>query len=49
MEAAKWTLGIAPEAARKVIQTISDSKRYPQAGDAGMALWTLDEGIFKPD
>ncbi|MGH6856723.1 MAG: DUF2019 domain-containing protein [Methylocella sp.] len=49
LEAAKWTLGIAPEAARKVIQTISDSKRYPQAGDAGMALWTLDEGIFKPD
>ena len=24
------------------------SKQYPQAGEAGMFLWNLDRGIFKP-
>ncbi|QBR70671.1 hypothetical protein CU048_04575 [Beijerinckiaceae bacterium] len=49
LKAATRTLGVAPEAARKVVQAIYDSKWYPQAGDAGMTLWSLDEGIFKPD
>ncbi len=49
LEAAKWSLGVAPEMARKVIQNIYDSKWYPQAGDAGMTLWNLDRGVFKPD
>jgi hypothetical protein len=46
--AAKLTLAVAPAAARELIQMIADSKKYPQAFDAGMCLWTLDEGIFKP-
>jgi Domain of unknown function (DUF2019) len=46
--AAKLTLAIAPEAARQMLQDISDSKKYPQAMDAGMSLWNLDQGIFKP-
>ena len=49
LQAASFTLGIAPAAARKVIEAISKSEWYPQAGDAGMRLWSLDEGIFKPD
>jgi hypothetical protein len=49
LNAAKRTLGVAPEAARKVIQAIYDSKWYPQALDAGMSLRNLDSGVFKPD
>jgi hypothetical protein len=49
LTAAKRTLGVAPEAARKVIQAVYDSKWYPQAGEAGMTLWNLDRGVFKPD
>jgi hypothetical protein len=49
LNAAKSTLAVAPVAARQLIQAIADSKEYPQAGDAGMCLWTLDEGIFKPN
>jgi hypothetical protein len=47
--AAKSTLAIAPVEARKVIQSIADSKRYPYAGDAGMCLWDLDRGVFVPE
>ena len=46
--AAKLTLGVAPKAARDVIQAIADSKKYPQAMDAGMCLWALNQGISKP-
>jgi hypothetical protein len=46
--AARLTLAVAPATARNVIQTIADSKEYPQAGDAGMCLSNLDQGIFKP-
>jgi hypothetical protein len=46
--AAKSTLAVAPEAARKMLQTIADSRWPNQGGDAGMCLWALDEGIFKP-
>lgn len=47
--AAKLTLAVAPAAARQMLQDIYDSKRYPQAGDAGMSLSNLDQGIFKPE
>ncbi len=46
--AARMTLAIAPVAAREVLQAICDSKMQPQALDAGMCLWMLDEGMFKP-
>ena len=49
LQAARWTLGVAPAAARRVLQKISDSKLYPQAGDAGMTLSNLDDGTFKPN
>jgi len=48
LNAAKATLAIAPEEARKQLHAIQDSRHFPQAGDARMALWTLDEGIYKP-
>jgi hypothetical protein len=48
LNAAKATLALFPEKARRQLHAIQDSKHFPQAGDAGMALWTLDEGIYKP-
>lgn len=47
LNAAKTTLAVAPEAARAQLEAIRVSQHFPQAGDAGMSLWTLDEGIFK--
>ena len=46
--AAKATLAVAPEEARRLIEKIAKSHEFPQAGDAGMTLRALDEGIFKP-
>jgi Domain of unknown function (DUF2019) len=48
LAAAKSTLAIAPEMARRKIEEIANSGWFPQAGDAGMSLWNLDRGIFKP-
>jgi hypothetical protein len=42
------TLAIAPQVARQMLQTIADSRHYPQAGYAGMSLDNLDRGIYKP-
>jgi hypothetical protein len=49
LQAATRTLAVAPEAARQVIESISESNWFPQAGEAGMTLWNLDRGVFKPD
>lgn len=49
LQAAKKTLSVAPQAAREVIESISESSWFPQAGEAGMTLQNLDDGIFKPD
>jgi hypothetical protein len=46
--AAKATLAVAPTAARRMLEAIADSGWPPQAGDAGMSLWNLDRGVFKP-
>lgn len=46
--AARLTLAVAPAAARQVLQDIRDSKRYPQAMDAGMWLRNFDTGVSKP-
>ena len=47
LKAAKATLAVAPDKARQVLITIRDSKLY-QALEAGMTLYNLDEGVFKP-
>jgi hypothetical protein len=31
-----------------MLEAIANSRKYPQAGDAGMTLDALDRGIFKP-
>ena len=48
LKAAKATLAVSPESARRMLQIIADSHEYPQAGEAGMSLDNLDRGIFKP-
>jgi Domain of unknown function (DUF2019) len=48
LTAAKSTLAVTPRPARQMLQSIADSKWYPQAGDAGMCLLNLDRGIFVP-
>jgi hypothetical protein len=47
--AARSTLALAPIEARRIIESIANSNDRPYAGDAGMCLWALDKGIFKPD
>lgn len=49
LQAAQAALAVAPDAARKVIEAISESTHFPQAGDAGMCLHDLATGIFKPE
>jgi hypothetical protein len=46
--AAKKTLAVAPQAARQKLEGISKSGWLPDAGDAGMCLSFLEQGIFKP-
>jgi hypothetical protein len=48
LAAAKATLAVASDAARRMLRTIADSNDNPQAGDAGMCLVALERGIFKP-
>jgi hypothetical protein len=48
LKAAKATLAVAPEMARRAIQAVAESGEYPQAADARMALRSLDQGTFKP-
>lgn len=49
LNAAKATLAIAPVVARQQLESIRASRYQPQAGDAGMSIWALDEGIYKPE
>jgi len=48
VKAAKHTLAVAPQAARQALEAIKASQWQPQALEAGMSLWNLDEGVFKP-
>lgn len=48
LQAAKFTLAVAPVAARAEIEAIAISRQFPQAGDAGMSLSALDDGSYKP-
>jgi hypothetical protein len=48
LKAVKATLAVAPAAARAALQTLANSREYPQAGEAGMSLRNLNRGIFKP-
>ena len=48
LNAAKATLPVAPAASRRTLEAIQATGWLPQSGDAGMCLWALDKGIFKP-
>jgi uncharacterized protein DUF2019 len=48
LNAVKATLVVAPEQSLNMLKTIAKSREYPQAGDAGMTLISLERGIFKP-
>ncbi len=48
LNAAKATLAVAPVESRRALEAIEATGWLPQSGDAGMSLWALDEGIFKP-
>ncbi len=48
VKAIKSTLAVAPEKARRALEKLANSKEYPASGEAGMSVWALDEGIFKP-
>jgi hypothetical protein len=48
LKATKATLAVAPEVARRMLETIAESSEFPQAGEAGMSIYNLDAGIFKP-
>jgi hypothetical protein len=48
LQVAKLTMAVAPIEARAQLQAIADSQWFPQALDAGMSLWNLDRGVFKP-
>ena len=46
LKSAIATLALAPETARRALQTISDWNEYPQAADARGVMSALDEGRF---
>jgi hypothetical protein len=48
VRAATATLALAPLEARAALQLIIDRREFPQAGDAGMTLSMLDEGLGEP-
>lgn len=48
LQAARISFALAPDAARRTIEEISEGKKEPQAGDARMTLRNLERGIFKP-
>lgn len=47
-QAARHSLAIFPDEARKVLQIISDRDEYPQAANARLALQKLDDGTLIP-
>lgn len=49
LKAAIHTLALFPGEARAVMQKLIDDRIYPQAGDAGILLDSLDEGHYVPE
>lgn len=48
LKAAQAALAVAPEAARRTLQLISDRNEYPQAAYARGTICAVDEGRLKP-
>jgi hypothetical protein len=48
LQAAQFTLAVAPVAARNELQAVADSRCPPQCFDAKGAISSLDDGTYKP-
>jgi hypothetical protein len=48
VKAVKATLAAAPEVAYPMLKAIAESREYPQAGEAGMCIWNIERGVYKP-
>ncbi|WP_293808898.1 DUF2019 domain-containing protein [uncultured Bosea sp.] len=48
LTAAHANLAVDYIAARRELQAIVDEQWFPQSGDAGMTLWNLDRGFYRP-
>jgi hypothetical protein len=48
LKAAVATLAIAPTESRDTLRRIAESRRYPQAANAGFMLAALDDGRYVP-
>jgi uncharacterized protein DUF2019 len=48
LNAVKATLAVAPKPSLHMQKAVAQSREYPQAGDTGMTLISLERGIFKP-
>ena len=48
LNAAKATLAVAPEKARRLLEEIAASNYYPQAAEAKGSVRDLDSGFYKP-
>lgn len=48
LNAIKATLALAPHAGRKALEALREAGEGIQSMDAGMCMFALDEGIFKP-
>ena len=46
--AVKATLAVAPEPALRMLKVIAELHEYPQAGEAGMPLYSLELGVSNP-
>lgn len=48
LAAAHANLAVDYIVARRELQAIVDEQWFPQSGDAGMTLWNLDRGFYRP-
>jgi hypothetical protein len=48
LTAAHAVLALDYEEARREMELIAESQWQPQAGYAGMSLWNLDRGVYRP-
>jgi hypothetical protein len=48
VKAMKATLAVAPNKAMEGLRKLTENKRDPACLEAGMSLWAIEQGIFKP-
>lgn len=48
LTAARANLAVDYIAARRELEAIVEEQWFPQAGDAGMTLWNIDRGFYRP-